>query len=64
VFARWGGVPRRCVFDNAAAVGRKVADGVRLTDLFQRFQAHYRFALTWCNPYSGHEQGSVEIKVG
>jgi len=41
-----------------------VADGVRLTDLFQRFQAHYRFALTWCNPYSGHEQGSVEIKVG
>ena len=64
VFTRLGGVPRRCVFDNASAVGRKVGDGVRLTDLFQRFQAHYRFAVTWCNPYSGHEKGSVENKVG
>lgn len=64
VFTRLGGVPRRCVFDNASAVGRKVADGVRLTELFQRFQAHYRFAVTLCNPYSGHEKGSVENKVG
>lgn len=64
VFTRWGTVPRRCVFDNASGVGRKVADTVRLTELFQRFQAHYRFAVTLCNPYRGHEKGSVENKVG
>ena len=64
VFARLGGVPRRGVFDNASAVGRKVADGVRLTELFQRFQAPDRFAVTLCNPYSGHEKGSVENQGG
>jgi CheY-like chemotaxis protein len=34
-------VPRRIVFDTASAVGRTVAGEIRLTDLFQRFQAHY-----------------------
>ncbi|MDA8199538.1 MAG: IS21 family transposase [Thermaerobacter sp.] len=64
VFMRWGTVPRRCVFDNAPGVGRKVADPVRLTELFQRVQAHYRFTVILCNPYRGPEKGNVENKVG
>jgi len=64
VFERLGGVPPRLIFDNASAVGRKVAGEVRLTELLQRFQAHYGFAVTLCNPYSGYEKGHVENKVG
>lgn len=64
IFKRWGGVPPRLIFDNASAVGRKVAGEVRLADLFQRFQAHYGFTVTLCNPYSGYEKGHVENKVG
>jgi hypothetical protein len=64
VFERLGGVPLRLIFDNASAVGRKVAGEVRLTELFQRFQAHYGFTVTLCNPYSGYEKGHVENKVG
>ena len=64
VFERLGGVPPRLIVDNASAVGRKVAGAVRLTDLFQRFPAHYGFTVTLCNPYSGYEKGHVENKVG
>ena len=39
VFERLEGVPRRGIFDNASGVGRKVADQIRFTDLFGRFQA-------------------------
>ncbi|MDU1289744.1 MAG: hypothetical protein E6955_09710, partial [Bifidobacterium longum] len=31
---------------------------------FQAFQAHYGFDCSFCNPYSGHEKGAVESKVG
>jgi hypothetical protein len=64
VFERLGGVPPRLIFDNASAVGRNVAGEVRLTELFQRFQAHYGFTVTLCTPYSGYEKGHVENKVG
>jgi transposase len=65
IFAWLGGVPERIVYDNAAGVGRKRHGGeVRLTDLFERFQAHYGFEYAFCNPYSGHEKGAVEAKVG
>ena len=64
VFERLGGVPPRVIFDNASAVGRKVPGELRLTELFQRFQAHYGFTVTLCNPYSGYEKGHVENKVG
>ena len=65
LFERLGGVPRRIVFDNAAGVGRKRKDGsVRYTGLFAGFRAHYGFASTLCNPYSGHEKGNVQSKVG
>jgi transposase len=64
IFEHIGGVPRRLVFDNASGVGRRVHDQVRLTTLFQRFQSHYGFETTFCNPYAGHEKGNVENKVG
>jgi hypothetical protein len=64
VFERLGGVPPRLIFDNASAVGRRVAGEIRLTELFQRFQAHHGFQVTLCNPYSGHEKGPGENKVG
>ncbi len=53
------------MFDNAAGVGHKRKDGgVRYTELFAAFRAHYGFDSTLCNPYSGHEKGNVEAKVG
>ena len=65
VFEWLGGVPERIVFDNAAGVGRRQRfEKVRLTRLFQAFQAHYGFAFAFCNPYSGHEKGAVEANVG
>ena len=64
LFEWLGGVPERIVYDNAAGVGRKWFDGIRLTRLFQALQAHYGFEYTFCNPYSGHEKGGVEARVG
>jgi transposase len=64
IFSRIGGVPKRLVFDNASGVGRRIGDKVRLSDLFLRFKCHYGFDVTFCNPYSGHEKGNVENKVG
>lgn len=64
LFEWLGGVPERIVYDNAAGVGRKWFDRIRLTRLFQAFQAHYGFEYTFCNPYSGHEKGGVEARVG
>lgn len=59
-----GGVPHRVVFDNATGIGRRVGDVIRYAELFERFQAHYGFEATFCNPDAGHEKGNVEAKVG
>lgn len=64
IFHRIGGVPSRIVFDNASGVGKRIGDKISMTDLFLRFKCHYRFDVTFCNPYSGHEKGHVENKVG
>ena len=64
LFEWLGGVPERIVYDNAAGVGRKWFGRIRLTRLFQAFQAHYGFEYTFRNPYSGHEKGGVEARVG
>ena len=64
LFEWLGGVPRRIVYDNAAGVGRRRFDEIRLTRLFQAFQAHYGFDCSLCSPYAGHEKGAVEAKVG
>ena len=52
------------VFDNAAGVGRRIGTEIREAQLFQQFRAHYGFSIRFCNPYSGHEKGNVENKVG
>lgn len=64
IFEWMGGVPPRIVFDNAAGVGRRMFERVRLTRLFQSFQAHYGFEYVFCNAYAGHEKGGVESRVG
>ena len=64
IFKYIRGVPRRLVLDNATGAGRRMGDVIRLTQLFKRFQAHFGFELTFCNPASGHEKGNVENKVG
>ncbi len=64
LFQHMDGAPQRMVFDNASGVGRRIGERVRMTDLFARFQAHYGFETTFCNPYAGHEKGNVENKVG
>lgn len=64
VFEYMKGVPRRCVFDNATGIGRRVCDEIHLADLFGRFCVHYGFDADFCNPYSGNEKGCVENKVG
>ena len=47
LFEWLGGVPRRIVYDNAAGVGRRRFDEIRLTRLFQAFQAHYGFEYSF-----------------
>ena len=64
IFHYIGGVPQRVVIDNATGAGRRMGEVIRLTELFQRFKAHYGFSLTFCNPRSGNEKGNVENKVG
>ncbi len=64
IFHEAGGVPQIIVFDNATGVGRRVGSVIREAKLFQQFRAHYGFSVRFCNPYSGHEKGNVENKVG
>jgi hypothetical protein len=64
IFRHIQGVPRRIIMDNATGAGRRIGEVVRLTQLFKRFQAHFGFEITFCNPASGHEKGNVENKVG
>ena len=64
IFEYIGGVPRVIIFDNATGVGRRVGDNIQETQLFHRMRAHYGFSVRFCNPYSGHEKGNVETKVG
>lgn len=65
VFERTGMTPGVVVFDNATGVGHRNSDGTAArTHLFSPFCAHYGFEPRFCNPYSGHEKGSVENAVG
>jgi hypothetical protein len=64
IFTYIGGVPWVIVFDNATGVGRRIGGVIHESKLFQRMRAHYRFSVRFCNPYSGHEKGNVENKIG
>lgn len=64
IFLYIGGVPTLIVFDNATGVGRRIGEIIHEARLFERMRAHYRFSVRFCNPYSGHEKGNVENKIG
>ena len=64
IFTYIGGVPWVIVFDNATGVGRRIGTVIHESKLFQRMRAHYGFSVRFCNPYSGHEKGNVENKIG
>ena len=64
VFDHVGGVPPEAVLDNATEAGRRIAGVVRESSLFSSFRAHTGMRTKYCNPYSGHEKGSVENAVG
>jgi len=64
VFEHIGAAPRHLVFDNATGIGRRVGTKVVESKLFAAFKLHYRSESRYCNPYSGHEKGSVENAVG
>ena len=65
VFAYYGGVPRRVIFDNGKVA---VKDGfgvwAQKQEGYARLSAHYGFEAVFCNPASGHEKGLVEGLVG
>ncbi len=66
IFYYLGGVPPKIWFDNASTMvtGIMKHGNRNLTDDFSRFMEHHRFQAAFCNPYSGHEKGNVEAKVG
>nr|WP_236022719.1 IS21 family transposase [Bifidobacterium phasiani] len=65
VFKHVGGVPHTLVIDNASGAGHRDARGeVTLASVFEAFISHCRLDVRFCNPYSGHEKGSVENAVG
>lgn len=67
IFNFVGFVPNTIWFDQmaSAALRKKDANGtLNVPEFVQRFATHYGFAIKFCNPYSGHEKGNVERKVG
>ena len=66
IFLFLGGVPMKIWLDNASTMVRKVLrnGGRELTDRFRRFQEHFGFEVSFCNPRKGNEKGNVEGKVG
>ena len=65
VFEHIGAVPPVLVLDNATGAAHRVAwDKVTVVELFQRFIAHHRIEVRFCNPGAGNEKGSVENAVG
>lgn len=67
LFYQLGNVPRKIRIDNLKAAvikPRGRGDEAQFTDEFIQFANFYGFEPQACNPYSGHEKGNVENKVG
>lgn len=67
IFYQVGGVPRTIRIDNLKAAvikPRSKTEETQFTDEFLQFANFYGFTPQACNPYSGHEKGNVENKVG
>ena len=62
-FEYFGGIPRRCVYDNlSSAVRRVVYPGRKLTDRFQALVSHYLFEPCFARVGEGHDKGGVESR--
>ena len=67
LFDQLGNVPRKIRIDNLKAAvikPRGRGEEAQFTDEFLQFANFYGFEPQACNPYSGHEKGNVENKVG
>jgi len=64
-FAFFGGVPRRCAYDNMKTAVLSVGKGRqrRLTEKFRELRSHYLFQTRFCNVARAHEKGHVENLV-
>ena len=62
-FEYFGGVPRRCIFDNLSlAVRRMVYPNRELTDRFQALVSCYLFEPCFTRVGEGHDKGGVESR--
>ena len=65
MFEHIGAVPPVLVLDNATGAAHRVSwDRIVVVEVFQRFVAHHRIEVRFCNPGAGNEKGSVENAVG
>ena len=66
IFEHIGGVPTEIWFDNTRTIVKKILSGGdrEITERFTRFQEHYGFRASFCNPNAGNEKGGAESKVG
>jgi len=62
-FAHFGGVAKRCVYDNLAAAVRKIVGARReLTGRFLALVSHYLFEPDFARVGEGHDKGAVESR--
>jgi transposase len=64
-FEFFGGVPRRCCYDNLKSAAIRVGRGQdrTLNDRFKALKSHYLFDVRFCNVARGNEKGHVENLV-
>ena len=65
-FHYFGGVFRRCRYDNLSSAVKKILRGQQreLTARFIAFRSHWQYQAEFCTPGEGHEKGGVEGEVG
>lgn len=65
-FHYFGGVFRRCRYDNLASAVKKILRGYEreLTARFIAFRSHWQYQAEFCTPAEGHEKGGIEGEVG
>jgi len=68
-FEFFGGVPRRCVYDNAGYSVKRGSGPIKgrerqLTDSFAELKSAYLFEADFAGAGKGNEKGSVERKIG
>lgn len=63
-FERFGGVPRKVLYDNLKSVViERQGEHVRFHETILELAGHYHFAPTPCAPYRANEKGKVERTI-